>query len=199
MISGRLASAKTPLCCIFQWCVLWVPVVYQHRPQPTHRHDERRHHLSHLQPSRQTGRLQVNPCILPDITSWYNMALSSVIHFFWFNLSCKRLCSIPLFPYLSVPPTSRHSGGHVLLDDETDLGYVEDGSPCGPSMMCLDHKCLPIQSLNMSTCPSGPNGQVCSAHGVSPAVHWHTSYTLLSEVLQGFTSSYHVTVFYCCV
>ncbi|XP_068428169.1 disintegrin and metalloproteinase domain-containing protein 23 isoform X2 [Clinocottus analis] len=58
------------------------------------------------------------------------------------------------------------SGGHVLLDDETDLGYVEDGSPCGPSMMCLDHKCLPIQSLNMSTCPSGPNGQVCSAHGV---------------------------------
>ncbi|TNN23149.1 Disintegrin and metalloproteinase domain-containing protein 23 [Liparis tanakae] len=63
------------------------------------------------------------------------------------------------------------SGGHVLLDDETDLGYVEDGTPCGPSMMCLDHKCLPIQSLNMSTCPSGPNGQVCSAHGVSPAAH----------------------------
>ncbi|XP_068186085.1 disintegrin and metalloproteinase domain-containing protein 23 isoform X2 [Antennarius striatus] len=58
------------------------------------------------------------------------------------------------------------SGGHVLLDDETDLGYVEDGTPCGPSMMCLDRKCLPIQSLNMSTCPTGPNGQVCSAHGV---------------------------------
>ncbi|XP_066543708.1 disintegrin and metalloproteinase domain-containing protein 23 isoform X4 [Amia ocellicauda] len=58
------------------------------------------------------------------------------------------------------------SGGHVLLDDETDLGYVEDGTPCGPSMMCLDRKCLPIQSLNMSNCPSGSNGQVCSAHGV---------------------------------
>ncbi|TNN02984.1 hypothetical protein fugu_000013 [Takifugu bimaculatus] len=58
------------------------------------------------------------------------------------------------------------SGGHVLLDDDTDLGYVEDGTPCGPSMMCLDRKCLPIQSLNMSTCPTGPNGQVCSAHGV---------------------------------
>ncbi|CAB1346942.1 unnamed protein product [Coregonus sp. 'balchen'] len=54
------------------------------------------------------------------------------------------------------------TGGHVLLDDETDLGYVEDGTPCGPSMMCLDHKCLPIQSLNMSACPSGPNGQVCN-------------------------------------
>ncbi|CAN9497726.1 unnamed protein product [Ophioblennius macclurei] len=58
------------------------------------------------------------------------------------------------------------TGAHVLLDDDTDLGYVEDGTPCGPSMMCLDRKCLPIQSLNMSTCPSGPNGQVCSAHGV---------------------------------
>uniref|UniRef100_A0A8C6VVE3 ADAM metallopeptidase domain 23 n=1 Tax=Nothobranchius furzeri TaxID=105023 RepID=A0A8C6VVE3_NOTFU len=58
------------------------------------------------------------------------------------------------------------TGAHVLLDDDTDLGYVEDGTPCGPSMMCLDHKCLPIQSLNMSSCPIGPNGQVCSAHGV---------------------------------
>ncbi|KAJ8393869.1 hypothetical protein AAFF_G00055980 [Aldrovandia affinis] len=58
------------------------------------------------------------------------------------------------------------SGGHVLLDDETDLGYVEDGTPCGPSMMCLDRKCLPIHSLNISACPSGPNGQVCSTHGV---------------------------------
>ncbi|CAL8390317.1 unnamed protein product [Gadus morhua 'NCC'] len=44
--------------------------------------------------------------------------------------------------------------------------HVEDGSPCGPSMMCLDHKCLSIQSLNLSTCPVGPNTQVCSAHGV---------------------------------
>uniref|UniRef100_A0A3Q2QEI9 ADAM metallopeptidase domain 23 n=1 Tax=Fundulus heteroclitus TaxID=8078 RepID=A0A3Q2QEI9_FUNHE len=58
------------------------------------------------------------------------------------------------------------TGAHILLDDDTDLGYVEDGTPCGPAMMCLDHKCLPIQSLNMSTCPIGPNGQVCSAHGV---------------------------------
>ncbi|XP_039861374.1 disintegrin and metalloproteinase domain-containing protein 23-like isoform X2 [Simochromis diagramma] len=58
------------------------------------------------------------------------------------------------------------TGAHVLLDDETDLGYVEDGTPCGPSMMCLDRKCLPIQSLNMSTCPIGPNGHVCSGHGV---------------------------------
>lgn len=59
-----------------------------------------------------------------------------------------------------------HSGGHVLLDDDTDLGYVEDGTPCGPSMMCLDRKCLPIQFLNMSACPTSPNGRICSNHGV---------------------------------
>ncbi|XP_072539798.1 disintegrin and metalloproteinase domain-containing protein 23 isoform X4 [Salminus brasiliensis] len=58
------------------------------------------------------------------------------------------------------------SGGRVLLDDDTDLGYVEDGTPCGPSMMCLDRKCLPISSLNVTACPSGPDGRVCSAHGV---------------------------------
>ncbi|XP_016417170.1 disintegrin and metalloproteinase domain-containing protein 23-like [Sinocyclocheilus rhinocerous] len=58
------------------------------------------------------------------------------------------------------------SGGHVLLDDQTDLGYVEDGTPCGPSMMCLDRKCLPLQYLNLSSCPTGPNEHVCSSHGV---------------------------------
>ncbi|XP_051568696.1 disintegrin and metalloproteinase domain-containing protein 23-like isoform X1 [Myxocyprinus asiaticus] len=58
------------------------------------------------------------------------------------------------------------SGGHVVLDDDTDLGYVEDGTPCGPSMMCLERKCLPISSLNLTACPSGPSGRVCSSHGV---------------------------------
>ncbi|KAM8933562.1 disintegrin and metalloproteinase domain-containing protein 23 isoform 2-T2 [Pelodytes ibericus] len=58
------------------------------------------------------------------------------------------------------------SGAHVVLDDETDMGYVEDGTPCGPSMMCLDRKCLPIQSLNLSSCPLGSNGKVCSGYGV---------------------------------
>uniref|UniRef100_A0A8C3SNB4 ADAM metallopeptidase domain 23 n=1 Tax=Chelydra serpentina TaxID=8475 RepID=A0A8C3SNB4_CHESE len=61
---------------------------------------------------------------------------------------------------------SSPSGAHVLLDDDTDLGYVEDGAPCGPHMMCLDRKCLPIQSLNISSCPIGSNGKVCSDHGV---------------------------------
>ncbi|XP_012691116.1 disintegrin and metalloproteinase domain-containing protein 23 [Clupea harengus] len=58
------------------------------------------------------------------------------------------------------------SGGHVLMDDDTDLGYMDEGSPCGPSMVCLERKCMPISSLNITACPSGPNGRICSAHGV---------------------------------
>ncbi len=55
----------------------------------------------------------------------------------------------------------------MLLDDDTNLGYVEDGTLCGPSMMCLERKCVPISSLNLTACPSGPGGRVCSSHGVS--------------------------------
>lgn len=55
----------------------------------------------------------------------------------------------------------------MVLDDDTDVGYVEDGTPCGPSMMCLDRKCLQIQALNMSSCPLDSKGKVCSGHGVS--------------------------------
>lgn len=55
----------------------------------------------------------------------------------------------------------------MILDDDTDVGYVEDGTPCGPSMMCLDRKCLLIQALNMSSCPLDSKGKVCSGHGVS--------------------------------
>ncbi|XP_041120086.1 disintegrin and metalloproteinase domain-containing protein 23-like isoform X2 [Polyodon spathula] len=91
-------------------------------------------------------------------------------------LLCTSIGRIPRVGFMKgdvTPASFNHqgrlvdcSGGHVLLDDETDLGYVEDGTPCGPSMMCLDRKCLPIPSLNMSTCPSGSNGPVCSGHGV---------------------------------
>ncbi|XP_037542913.1 disintegrin and metalloproteinase domain-containing protein 23 isoform X2 [Nematolebias whitei] len=91
-------------------------------------------------------------------------------------LLCTNVGRIPRIGMMKgdITPTSFNhqgnviqcTGAHILLDDETDLGYVEDGTPCGPSMMCLDHKCLPIQSLNMSSCPIGPNGQVCSDHGV---------------------------------
>ncbi|XP_041423379.1 disintegrin and metalloproteinase domain-containing protein 22-like isoform X4 [Xenopus laevis] len=57
------------------------------------------------------------------------------------------------------------SGGHVKLDEDTDLGYVEDGTPCGAGMMCLEHRCLPIDSFNLSTC-LGSTNKICSGNGV---------------------------------
>ncbi|XP_029462204.1 LOW QUALITY PROTEIN: disintegrin and metalloproteinase domain-containing protein 23 [Rhinatrema bivittatum] len=91
-------------------------------------------------------------------------------------LLCTNVTRVPRIGQIQgdVAPTSFNhqgrvvdcSGAHVLLDDETDLGYVEDGTPCGPSMMCLDRKCLQIQSLNISSCPFDSNGRSCSGHGV---------------------------------
>ncbi|XP_075683741.1 disintegrin and metalloproteinase domain-containing protein 22 isoform X5 [Rhinoderma darwinii] len=57
------------------------------------------------------------------------------------------------------------SGGHVKLDEETDLGYVEDGTPCGEQMMCLDHRCLPVDHFNFSSC-FGSTKKICSGHGI---------------------------------
>ncbi|XP_006503595.1 disintegrin and metalloproteinase domain-containing protein 22 isoform X5 [Mus musculus] len=58
------------------------------------------------------------------------------------------------------------SGAHVKLEEDVDLGYVEDGTPCGPQMMCLEHRCLPVASFNFSTCSSSKAGTVCSGNGV---------------------------------
>lgn len=57
------------------------------------------------------------------------------------------------------------SGGYVKLDEETDLGYVEDGTPCGEGMMCLDHRCLPIDPFNFSSC-MGSTNKICSGNGI---------------------------------
>uniref|UniRef100_A0A8C5QJ62 ADAM metallopeptidase domain 11 n=1 Tax=Leptobrachium leishanense TaxID=445787 RepID=A0A8C5QJ62_9ANUR len=57
-------------------------------------------------------------------------------------------------------------GGQVMLPDGSYVGYVEDGTPCGPNMMCLERKCLPAARFNFSTCPGTINGGVCSDHGV---------------------------------
>ncbi|KAM8795303.1 disintegrin and metalloproteinase domain-containing protein 11 [Eudromia elegans] len=57
-------------------------------------------------------------------------------------------------------------GGHVQLVDGSDVSYVEDGTPCGPSMLCLDHKCLPASAFNFSACPGSWDGKICFAHGV---------------------------------
>lgn len=54
----------------------------------------------------------------------------------------------------------------MRLDEDTDLGYVENGTPCGPDMVCLDHRCLPAEAFNFSTCPGTADSHVCSGHGV---------------------------------
>lgn len=58
-------------------------------------------------------------------------------------------------------------GGHVQLADGSDLSYVEDGTACGPNMLCLGHRCLPASAFNFSTCPGSGERRVCSHHGVS--------------------------------
>ncbi|XP_016381979.1 disintegrin and metalloproteinase domain-containing protein 22 isoform X1 [Sinocyclocheilus rhinocerous] len=58
------------------------------------------------------------------------------------------------------------SGGHVLIDVDTDLGYVEDGTACGMDHICFNHKCLPVQEFNFSTCPGTNERVICSGHGV---------------------------------
>ncbi|XP_031432576.1 disintegrin and metalloproteinase domain-containing protein 22 isoform X3 [Clupea harengus] len=58
------------------------------------------------------------------------------------------------------------SGGHVLIDGDTDLGYVEDGTACGTDSICFNHKCLPVQEFNFSTCPGTTEKVICSGHGV---------------------------------
>lgn len=63
-----------------------------------------------------------------------------------------------------------HRGGHVQLVDGSDLSYVEDGTPCGPGMLCLDHKCLPASAFNFSSCPGSWDGKICFDHGVRDTV-----------------------------
>ncbi|XP_033836781.1 disintegrin and metalloproteinase domain-containing protein 22 isoform X2 [Periophthalmus magnuspinnatus] len=58
------------------------------------------------------------------------------------------------------------SGAHVLINGDTDLGYVEDGTACGTDHICFNHKCLPIQQFNFSTCPGTTDKAICSGHGV---------------------------------
>ncbi|XP_054017015.1 disintegrin and metalloproteinase domain-containing protein 22 [Dryobates pubescens] len=90
-------------------------------------------------------------------------------------LLCSNISSVPRLGELDGEITSsvlqygkvyNCSGGHVKLDEDMDLGYVENGTPCGPSMLCLDHRCLPAEAFNFSTCPGTADGHICSGHGV---------------------------------
>ncbi|XP_075767398.1 disintegrin and metalloproteinase domain-containing protein 11 [Pelodiscus sinensis] len=57
-------------------------------------------------------------------------------------------------------------GGRVQQVDGSELSYVEDGTPCGPSMVCREHRCLPAAAFNFSACPGSGDGKICSDHGV---------------------------------
>ncbi|KAM4526724.1 disintegrin and metalloproteinase domain-containing protein 11 [Fundulus diaphanus] len=91
-------------------------------------------------------------------------------------LLCTNLTERPRFGELQGKLTSltvHHQnrymdcrGGHAVLDDGLDLGYVEDGTPCGPNMMCLERRCLPVTTFNLSSCPGSPISRVCSHHGI---------------------------------
>ena len=69
-------------------------------------------------------------------------------------------------PLLLMCLDASRRGGHALLEDGSDLGYVEDGAPCGPNMMCLERRCLPVAAFNLSTCSGSNFGRICSDHGV---------------------------------
>lgn len=58
----------------------------------------------------------------------------------------------------------------MQLVDGSDLSYVEDGTPCGPGMLCLDRKCLPATAFNFSSCPGSWDGKICFDHGVRDVV-----------------------------
>uniref|UniRef100_A0A3Q1EIP0 ADAM metallopeptidase domain 11 n=1 Tax=Acanthochromis polyacanthus TaxID=80966 RepID=A0A3Q1EIP0_9TELE len=90
-------------------------------------------------------------------------------------LLCTNLTDRPRFGELQGKITSltiHHQnryldcrGGHAVLDDGLDLGYVEDGTPCGPNMMCLERRCLPVTTFNLSICPGSSSSRICSHHG----------------------------------
>uniref|UniRef100_A0A674BPW9 ADAM metallopeptidase domain 22 n=1 Tax=Salmo trutta TaxID=8032 RepID=A0A674BPW9_SALTR len=67
------------------------------------------------------------------------------------------------------------SGGHVMIDGDSDLGYVEDGTACGTERVCFNHKCLPLQEFNFSTCPGTTEKTICSGHGVRIHTHKRTN------------------------
>ena len=41
-------------------------------------------------------------------------------------------------------------------------GLVAEGTRCGQDMVCSEQSCVALSSLNIPTCPTGSNGQICS-------------------------------------
>uniref|UniRef100_A0A674EAK1 ADAM metallopeptidase domain 22 n=1 Tax=Salmo trutta TaxID=8032 RepID=A0A674EAK1_SALTR len=79
------------------------------------------------------------------------------------------------------------SGGHVMIDGDSDLGYVEDGTACGTERVCFNHKCLPLQEFNFSTCPGTTEKTICSGHGVR--IHTHKRITSTNIIIGAIAGS----------
>lgn len=101
----------------------------------------------------------------------------------------------------TTPVCGAKRGGHAVLDDGLDLGYVEDGTPCGPNMMCLERRCLPVTTFNLSICPGSSTSRICSHHGVSRTsvflllLCWRKSpLTFLLSVLRRAVTRWSVSV-----
>ncbi|XP_076864263.1 disintegrin and metalloproteinase domain-containing protein 11-like isoform X2 [Brachyhypopomus gauderio] len=118
------------------------------------------------------GTEKGNCGLSPGGRSWLQCNKPDVLCGFLF---CSNMTAKPKFGDLQGEVTSLtiyHQnkyldcrGGHAVLEDGSDLGYVEDGTPCGPNMMCLEHRCLSLSSFNISSCSGSSSGLTCSNHG----------------------------------
>uniref|UniRef100_A0A8D3DX01 ADAM metallopeptidase domain 22 n=1 Tax=Scophthalmus maximus TaxID=52904 RepID=A0A8D3DX01_SCOMX len=95
------------------------------------------------------------------------------------------------------------SGAHVLIDGDTDLGYVEDGTACGTDRVCFNHKCLPIQQFNFSTLwflcsaavfcglciPMCPHDSGNKTHPINTQMAPHSPLFVLSFSVSGINST----------
>ncbi|KPP77111.1 hypothetical protein Z043_103505 [Scleropages formosus] len=134
-------------------------------------------------------------CVTPIQCYWRNASLGSnswdVLCGF---LLCANMTAKPLSGVLQGEVTSltiyhqnkymECRGGHAALDDGSDLGYVEDGTPCGPNMMCLDRRCLPLAAFNLSTCPGSSSSHTCSDHGIWWGIRCKSSVSLRPSRIQ---------------
>ncbi|KAH0626959.1 hypothetical protein JD844_002287 [Phrynosoma platyrhinos] len=117
------------------------------------------------EPRGVTCREAVNECDIPETCTGDSSQCPSNSH-----KQDGYFCDNEQGRLVWIPPLRQcdrfSAGGHVQLVDGTDISYVEDGTPCGPNMLCLDHKCLPLSAFNFSTCPGSWGGQICFDHGV---------------------------------
>lgn len=190
---------------VFQGCSLWVSAVLQHLPLPATWRDAGRTHLLLSGPAQCFSWLQVHIIeIHPEIYKvstffsgvvWFPrsvfLAVKTRRHRWKATFTSQlilrlegNICTL-LWVFYHVKcfvsdSCLLFSGAHVVIDGDTDLGYVEDGTACGTDRICFNHKCIQIQQFNFSTCPGSTDKMVCSGHGVNTQIHTYTRGTNIS-------------------